>query len=234
MQIHTYTTGDCIVILKINSRMITEKECSAELLRFLALFDTNESLRVLNPSVLIQYIDSTFKYGNDELTLLIGKDYCMENVCGLRFKIGIRSLFPLSTAIAQVYYRVLEEWCQSYIDLLNINAVGSAISQDNSIGNETDQKVLFLDLNCGIGFFTIKIVMKGTAGQILSDHVDKVIGIDSNASSITYAKHNMINNGLFNVSYVCSKVVDALPGILKIISPLYESAIVFIEAPSIF
>lgn len=231
LQIRAYSTGDCLVVLRINSGYMSKSGLRVEIEKFLATFESVEYLRHLNASVFIKEIDSPRNTTIEPIvTLRRGEGYCLETVCGLSFKVGLRTFFPMCSEAANIYYGVLKDWFIEYATKVTVNMAETENKETLEIG--MDKKILLLDLYCGIGrLYQLLSLYVGIIGQLLATHVDKVLGIDTNSESITCSKQNMIQNGIFNASYVCSKIENALPGLIEIIVTDYDEIVAIIEAP---
>lgn len=124
---------------------------------------------------------------SDKTEILYGRDYILEEVLGLRFKISPFSFFQTNTKGAEVLYQRAREY-----------VLGSFAE------SETLKDQVVFDLYCGTG----------TISQIIAPVAKKVIGVEIVAEAVEAAKENARANGLENCEFIAGdvlKVIDDIP-----------------------
>lgn len=119
---------------------------------------------------------------SDETFLIYGKDYIMEEVMGLSFKISPFSFFQTNTKGCEVLYEKAREY---------IMCGGEA--------SKYQGKVVF-DLYSGTG----------TIAQMMSKVSGKVIGIEIVEEAVVAARENAKINGLTNCEFIAGDVLKAI------------------------
>lgn len=122
---------------------------------------------------------------NERTDILYGRDYIVDNVLGLDFKITPFSFFQTNTLSAEVLYDTVRQF---------VNDVK---------GSSEKSKVLF-DLYSGTGTIT----------QLMSTVADKVIGVEIVEEAVEAAKVNAENNGLHNCEFIAGDVLKVLDDIV--------------------
>jgi len=116
----------------------------------------------------------------DNMECLYGKDYIIEEVMGLKFKISPFSFFQTNTKGCEVLYAKAREYIMSMESM-------------------SDAKVVF-DLYSGTG----------TIAQMMSPAAGKVIGIEIVEEAVEAAKQNAELNGLKNCEFIAGDVLKAI------------------------
>ena len=119
---------------------------------------------------------------SDRTVTLYGKDYIIEEVMGLKFKVSPFSFFQTNTKGCEVLYTKAREY------------IMSMESMDGTAG-----KVVF-DLYSGTG----------TIAQMMSPAAGKVIGIEIVEEAVEAAKENARLNGLDNCEFIAGDVLKAI------------------------
>ena len=131
----------------------------------------------------------------DRLVCLYGKDYIIEEVMGLKFKISPFSFFQTNTKGCEVLYKKAREYIMSGMEKDGVSASDkSEVSGDDSIG-----KIVF-DLYSGTG----------TIAQMMAAASKKVIGIEIVEEAVEAAKENAKLNGLDNCEFIAGDVLKAI------------------------
>ena len=130
---------------------------------------------------------------SDRTMLMYGKDYIVEEIMGLKFKISPFSFFQTNTKGCEVLYTKAREYIMSTKIMRDEdNAVQEAASANNG-------KVVF-DLYSGTG----------TIAQMMSPAAGKVIGIEIVEEAVGAAKLNAKLNGLHNCEFIAGDVLKAI------------------------
>lgn len=123
---------------------------------------------------------------SDETICLYGKDFIMEEIIGLKFKISPFSFFQTNTKGCEVLYNKAREYIMS----------GNVMSDSDSASKE---KIVF-DLYSGTG----------TIAQMMAAVSKKVIGIEIVEEAVEAAKKNAELNGLTNCEFIAGDVLNAI------------------------
>ncbi|MBQ8318015.1 MAG: 23S rRNA (uracil(1939)-C(5))-methyltransferase RlmD [Lachnospiraceae bacterium] len=119
---------------------------------------------------------------SDQTMCLYGKDYIIEEVMGLKFKVSPFSFFQTNTKGCEVLYTKAREY------------IMSMESMEGGSG-----KIVF-DLYSGTG----------TIAQMMSPAAGKVIGIEIVEEAVEAAKENAKLNGLANCEFIAGDVLKAI------------------------
>ena len=117
---------------------------------------------------------------SDKTEVLYGRDYIIDEVLGLRFKISVFSFFQTNTKGAEVLYSKVREYAK-------------------------DSSGLLFDLYSGTGTIT----------QLMSDVVEKAVGVEIVKEAVEAAKENAELNGIKNAEFVAQDVLEAVKEIGK-------------------
>ena len=117
---------------------------------------------------------------NENITVLHGRDYYNEELCGLKFKVSAFSFFQTNSAGAEKLYGLVRSYA----------APASGL----------DKSALAYDLYCGTG----------TIAQLLSPRFKKVLGIELVEDAIKAAIDNTALNGITNCSFYAGDVQDVI------------------------
>ena len=174
-------TGEMLAALVVSSQQILDWSLLVERLKGLSLEgELCGFLLIINDSLgdVVQ---------SDKTEILYGRDYILEEVLGLRFKISPFSFFQTNTKGAEVLYQRAREY-----------VLGSFAE------SETLKDQVVFDLYCGTG----------TISQIIAPVAKKVIGVEIVAEAVEAAKENAKANGLENCEFIAGdvlKVIDDIP-----------------------
>lgn len=128
----------------------------------------------------------------DNMKVLFGKDYIIEEILGLKFKISPFSFFQTNTKGCEVLYSKAREYVMSG------TVMGDRLNE-NAIINSVKDKVIF-DLYSGTG----------TIAQMIAPVAKKVIGIEIVEEAVEAARENARLNGLDNCEFIAGDVLKAI------------------------
>ncbi len=128
----------------------------------------------------------------DNMKVLFGKDYIIEEILGLKFKISPFSFFQTNTKGCEVLYSKAREYVMSG------TVMGDRLNE-NAVINSVKDKVIF-DLYSGTG----------TIAQMLAPVAKKVIGIEIVEEAVEAARENARLNGLDNCEFIAGDVLKAI------------------------
>ena len=128
---------------------------------------------------------------SDETHIIYGKDWFMENVLGLQFRITPFSFFQTNTKGAEVLYQRARDYVLS-------GAAGEP-SGDSVPKSGLSGKTVF-DLYSGTG----------TIAQILAPVAGHVIGVEIVEEAVEAAKENAALNGLTNCDFIAGDVLKVI------------------------
>lgn len=120
---------------------------------------------------------------SDETVLLYGRDYLVEEILGLQFRISPFSFFQTNSKGAEVLY----EKARSYI-------------LDGAKGQDAFRDKVIFDLYSGTG----------TIAQMMAPVAKKVIGVEIIKEAVEAAKENAKLNGLDNCEFIAGDVLKVL------------------------
>ncbi len=124
---------------------------------------------------------------SDRTILLYGKDYIVEEVMGLKFRISPFSFFQTNTKGCDVLYSKAREY------IMSTGVMGDEDSTKNG------GKIVF-DLYSGTG----------TIAQMMAPAAKKVIGIEIIEEAVVAARENAKLNGLDNCEFIAGDVLKAI------------------------
>ncbi|MBD5096881.1 MAG: 23S rRNA (uracil(1939)-C(5))-methyltransferase RlmD [Lachnospiraceae bacterium] len=128
----------------------------------------------------------------DKMCVLTGKDYIIEEVMGLEFRISPFSFFQTNTKGCEVLYSKAREY------IMSGSVMGSRLNEESTMNGAKD-KVIF-DLYSGTG----------TIAQMMAPVAKKVIGIEIVEEAVEAAKENAKLNGLDNCEFIAGDVLKAI------------------------
>lgn len=128
----------------------------------------------------------------DKMHVLAGKDYIIEEVMGLKFRISPFSFFQTNTKGCEVLYSKAREYIMS-------GSVMDNRLNEKATMNGAKDKVIF-DLYSGTG----------TIAQMMAPVARKVIGIEIVEEAVEAAKENAKLNGLDNCEFIAGDVLKAI------------------------
>ena len=134
----------------------------------------------------------------DDMKLLFGKDYIIEEILGLKFKISPFSFFQTNTKGCEVLYSKARDYVMSG------TVMGCSLNEKSNINGKSSpngekDKVIF-DLYSGTG----------TIAQMLAPVAKKVIGIEIVEEAVEAATENAKLNGLDNCEFIAGDVLKAI------------------------
>lgn len=143
---------------------------------------------------------------SDRMVCLYGRDYIIEEVMGLRFRISPFSFFQTNTGGCEVLYKKAREYILA----------GSVLAQTAACGEDRCRKRggIVFDLYSGTG----------TIAQMIAPVAEKVIGIELVEEAVEAARENAQLNGLDNCAFIAGDV-------LKVIDTVEEKPDVIIVDP---
>lgn len=128
----------------------------------------------------------------DDMKLLFGKDYIIEEILGLKFKISPFSFFQTNTKGCEVLYSKVREY------IMSGTVMGNGLNEKAIVNGEKD-KVIF-DLYSGTG----------TIAQMMAPVAKKVIGIEIVEEAVEAARENAKLNNLDNCEFIAGDVLKAI------------------------
>ena len=120
---------------------------------------------------------------SDKTEILFGKDFIIEEILGLQFKISPFSFFQTNSRGAEVLYQRTREY----------------ILENAKETDALKDKVVF-DLYCGTG----------TISQMIAPVAKKVIGVEIVAEAVEAARENARINGLHNCEFIVGDVLKVI------------------------
>ncbi len=130
---------------------------------------------------------------SDETNIIYGKDWFMEEILGLKFRITPFSFFQTNTKGAEVLYTRARDYI-----LENF----SFDKKEETLGSILKDKTVF-DLYSGTG----------TIAQIIAPIAKKVIGVEIVEEAVQAAKENAELNGLSNCEFIAGDVLKVIDDI---------------------
>lgn len=130
----------------------------------------------------------------DNMKVLFGKDYIIEEILGLKFKISPFSFFQTNTKGCEVLYSKAREYVMSGA----VMGMGDSLNE-KAVTNDVKDKVIF-DLYSGTG----------TIAQMMAPVAKKVIGIEIVEEAVEAARENAKLNGLDNCEFIAGDVLKAI------------------------
>lgn len=138
---------------------------------------------------------------SDETHIIYGKDWFMENVLGLQFRITPFSFFQTNTKGAEVLY-------QRARDYVLRGAAGEAAGAGVQSGEPSGDSVP----KSGLSGKTVFDLYSGTGtiAQILAPVAGHVIGVEIVEEAVEAAKENAALNGLTNCDFIAGDVLKVI------------------------
>lgn len=152
--------------------------------------EMNEFVKNLNKQkYIIPHINYRIRQNYKNEVYISGLDkndakYFYEKVGQYKYRIGIHNFF-------QVNRYQIENW---------LNVILKYVNYDKKIDKKYNT---IIDLYCGVGLISFS----------LSEHAEKVIGIEINKNSIKDAKYSMELNNISNINFLTKKAYEALKDI---------------------
>ena len=171
------STGELLAALVVSSQQLLDWAPLTERLKGLPLEGVLSGFLLVTNDSLGDVVQS------DKTEILYGKDFIMEEILGLQFKISPFSFFQTNSKGAEVLYQRTREYVLGNVE-------------------ETDvlkDKVVF-DLYCGTG----------TISQMIAPVAGKVIGVEIVAEAVEAAKENAVANGLQNCEFIAGDVLKVI------------------------
>lgn len=154
---------------------------------------------------------------SDETHIIYGKDWFMENVLGLQFRITPFSFFQTNTKGAEVLYQRARDYVlrgaagETAGD--GVQSVETGELADNSgQGGETESSSVESVLKSGLSGKTVFDLYSGTGtiAQILAPVAGHVIGVEIVEEAVEAAKENAALNGLTNCDFIAGDVLKVI------------------------
>lgn len=141
---------------------------------------------------------------SDRTVCLYGRDYIMEEIMGLRFRISPFSFFQTNTSGCEVLYTKAREYIMagSVMGDAGVKEPDAVAHEDDSV-SATDGKMqgkTVFDLYSGTG----------TIAQMMAPAADKVIGIEIVEEAVEAARENAKLNRLDNCEFIAGDVLKAI------------------------
>ena len=154
---------------------------------------------------------------SDETHIIYGKDWFMENVLGLQFRITPFSFFQTNTKGAEVLYQRARDYVlsgaagESSSDVAQSVETGELADnsgQSGEIGESSEESVL----KSGLSGKTVFDLYSGTGtiAQILAPVAGHVIGVEIVEEAVEAAKENAALNGLTNCDFIAGDVLKVI------------------------
>ena len=154
---------------------------------------------------------------SDETHIIYGKDWFMENVLGLQFRITPFSFFQTNTKGAEVLYQRARDYVlsgaagESSVDVAQSVETGELADnsgQSGEIGESSEDSVL----KSGLSGKTVFDLYSGTGtiAQILAPVAGHVIGVEIVEEAVEAAKENAALNGLTNCDFIAGDVLKVI------------------------
>ncbi|MDD7404178.1 MAG: class I SAM-dependent RNA methyltransferase [Butyribacter sp.] len=206
-------TGELLVALVVSSQQEYDWQPLAERLQTLQLEGTIVGFLLITNDGLGDVVKS------DKTTVIFGKDYFIEEILGLQFKISPFSFFQTNTKGAEVLYQRARDYILEDFDG---NVAGQPEEKMAQAGNEKQStlqdNVVFdaeQDGNTKQGALQDKVVFDlysgtGTIAQIIAPIAKKVIGVEIVEEAVEAAKENAARNGLTNCEFIAGDVLKVL------------------------
>ncbi|KAJ3030516.1 UNVERIFIED_CONTAM: tRNA methyltransferase 2 [Siphonaria sp. JEL0065] len=200
VQVRSHTTGDVMVIVQVNPLNVPADQKKAVLDSLSNMFKETKKVTTF----LVQ--ESSEKHNgfveSAPMTVLFGDGVIYEELLGLRFRISPTAFFQVNTEATNGLYGRVREWCSNPAPYPIDVEEGSAPAPEAAVvaAGAPKKNVVLLDLCCGTG----------TIGLTMASGVKKVIGVEMVAEAVEDAKFNANLQGCKNVTYICSKVEDAM------------------------
>lgn len=142
---------------------------------------------------------------SDRTVCLYGRDYIMEEIMGLRFRISPFSFFQTNTSGCEVLYTKAREYIMagSVMGDVGVKAPDAVMYETDDSVSATDGKQhgkIVFDLYSGTG----------TIAQMMAPAADKVIGIEIVEEAVEAARENAKLNGLDNCEFIAGDVLKAI------------------------
>ena len=163
---------------------------------------------------------------SDEMTVLYGRDFFMEKLFDLEFKVSAYSFFQTNTSGAEVLYQRAREYVLGEINIGNAGETGNGNMAENTPGEENTPGSDALNGKASGGNATEthtidlhdKVVFDlysgtGTIAQLIAPVACKVIGVEIVEEAVEAAKENAALNGLDNCEFIAGDVLKVIDDI---------------------
>ena len=171
------SSGELLVCLVVSSQQLLDWTPLTERLKNLSLEGTLRGFLLITNDSLGDVVQS------DKTEILFGKDFIIEEILGLQFKISPFSFFQTNSRGAEVLYQRTREY----------------ILENAKETDALKDKVVF-DLYCGTG----------TISQMIAPVAKKVIGVEIVAEAVEAARENARINGLHNCEFIVGDVLKVI------------------------
>ncbi|KAI9333666.1 S-adenosyl-L-methionine-dependent methyltransferase [Obelidium mucronatum] len=196
LQVRSHTTGDVLVIVQVNPANVSDDVKKATLDSLSELFQKTGKVTTF----LVQ--ESSEKHNGfiegAPMKVWFGDGVIYEELLGLRFRISPTAFFQVNTEATNGLYGRVRQWCQNPAPFPTDES--EAKEDEVAAVPESKKNIVLLDLCCGTG----------TIGLTMAPEVKKVIGVEMVAEAVEDAKFNANLQNCKNVTYICSKVEDAM------------------------
>jgi len=171
------SSGELLVCLVVSSQQLFDWAPLTERLKKLSLEGTLRGFLLITNDSLGDVVQS------DKTEILFGKDFMIEEILGLQFKISPFSFFQTNSKGAEVLYQRTREYVLG-----------------NGKEKETLKDKVVFDLYCGTG----------TISQLIAPVARKVIGVEIVAEAVESARENARINGLQNCEFIAGDVLKVI------------------------
>ena len=194
------STGELLTALVVSSQQEIDWIPLSHRLQSLPLEGTLTGFLLITNDSLGDVVQS------DRTEILYGRDWIMEEVLELKFRISAFSFFQTNTHGAEVLYSQARKYIlDSHTTGKESKTVAESILQENLTNMSTQQinqfhdKTVF-DLYSGTG----------TIAQLIAPVAKKVIGVEIVAEAVEAARENATLNGLSNCEFIAGDVLKVL------------------------
>lgn len=150
---------------------------------------------------------------SDETHIIYGKDWFMETVLGLQFRITPFSFFQTNTKGAEVLYQRARDYVLTGATQTNASADTSADTfSDKAAQTEDPGKTPSNTLSNALSGKTVFDLYSGTGtiAQIIAPVAGHVIGVEIVEEAVEAAKENAALNGLSNCDFIAGDVLKVI------------------------
>ena len=146
---------------------------------------------------------------SDETHIIYGKDWFMETVLGLQFRITPFSFFQTNTKGAEVLYQRARDYVLTGAAKTNASADTSA---DEAAQTEDPENTPSNALNNALSGKTVFDLYSGTGtiAQIIAPVAGHVIGVEIVEEAVEAARENAALNGLSNCEFIAGDVLKVI------------------------
>lgn len=131
--------------------------------------------------------------------VLLGRDYYLEKLAAVSFRVPARAFFQNNPSMAEVLVRTARAFSTGQGLLSDTSNRRLASEPKERKANSPDTSLL--DLYCGVGLFSLT----------MASSFEKVLGIEENPAAIAAARANAAANGISHASFMAGKAEQMLP-----------------------